>query len=333
VANGVPHEPANVLGDATSDRPPATPSPRDPADVVVLCEVPPAMDAVCRRVPGVNVVDISHGLPDGARGEVLYGGRGPASVDAMSAGVRWVQLVGTGIDGLAPEVRAAPVLTSARGAGAVAIGEYVIASLAAFARDFPANWIHEAPDHWGFQPARTLAGATLALYGFGGIGRRVAGIALALEMEVIALRRHRGPSPVEGVMMAESLDELMRAADHLVLAAPATEATHHAVGAASLAVAKPGLHLVNIARGSLVDQEALRRALDDGTVARASLDVTDPEPLPAGHWLYRHPRVHLTPHASWVGPTMEASTAIFCDNLRRYLAGTPLQGVVGDQGY
>lgn len=319
--------------DETPDSRPATATPRDPADVIVLCEVPVAMDAVRQRVPGVTLVDISRGLPDGARGEVLYGGRGRASVEAMSAGVRWVQLVGTGIDGLAPEVRAAPVLTSARGAGAVAIGEYVIAAMTAFARGFPDNWIHGAPEHWGYQPARTLAGATLALYGLGGIGRRVAGIALALEMEVIALRRHRGSSPVEGVVMAESLEDLVRAADHLVLAAPATEATHHAIGESILAAAKPGLHLVNIARGSLVDQEALRRALDDGTVARASLDVTDPEPLPAGHWLYRHPRVHLTPHASWVGPTMEASTGFFCDNLVRYLEGAPLEGVVGDQGY
>ena len=97
---------------------------------------------------------------------------------------------------------------------------------------------------------------------------------------------------------------------------------------------RPGAHLVNIARGSLVDQEALRVALDDGTVARASLDVTDPEPLPAGHWLYAHPQVFLTPHASWVGPpAFEASTQFFCDNLQRFLDGEPLHGVVGPDGY
>ncbi len=299
----------------------------------MLCEVPPAADRIRQRVPGVTVVDVTGGVPPGARGEVLYGGRGPSSVVAMGRGVQWVQLVGTGVDGLAPEIRSAPVLTSARGAGAVAISEYVVAAMAAFARGFPENWLREPPEHWGFQRARTLAGATLALYGFGGIGQRVARIALALEMEVVALRRRPGPSPVEGVTMVTSLDDLVRSADHLVLAAPATEATRHAVGDATLALAKPGLHLVNIARGSLVDQEALKRALDSGTVARASLDVTDPEPLPAGHWLYHHPNVHLTPHASWVGPTMEASADFFCDNLLRYLAGEPLEGIVGDGGY
>jgi phosphoglycerate dehydrogenase-like enzyme len=316
----------------TDDSPPASrPSPA--ADVVVLCEVSPAVERIRQRVPGVEVVDISGGLPDGVRGEVVYGGRGPASAAAMAGGVRWVQLVGTGIDGLAPEIRAAPVLTSARGAGAVAISEYVIAAMAAFARGFPENWLDRPPEHWGFQRARTLAGATLALYGFGGIGQRIAMIALSMEMEVLALRRRPDRSPVQGVEMVATLGDLVRAADHLVLAAPATEATRQAVGTATLAQAKPGLHLVNIARGSLVDQEALRGALDDGTVARASLDVTDPEPLPADHWMYGHPQVFLTPHSSWVGPTMEASVDFFCDNLVRYLAGDPLEGVVGDQGY
>jgi len=304
-----------------------------PTDVVVLCEVSPAVDRIRQQVPGVTVIDISGGLPDGVRGEIVYGGRGPASVAAMAGGVQWVQLVGTGIDGLAPEIRAAPALTSARGAGAVAISEYVMAAMAAFARGFPQNWLRQPPEHWGFQRAQTLAGATLALYGFGGIGQRVARIALAMEMEVVALRRRPDPSPVDGVEMVATLGDLVRVADHLVLAAPATEATRQAVGATTLAQAKPGLHLVNIARGSLIDQEALRRALDDGTVARASLDVTDPEPLPADHWMYGHPQVYLTPHASWVGPTMEASVDYFCDNLVRYLAGEPLHGVVGDQGY
>jgi phosphoglycerate dehydrogenase-like enzyme len=142
------------------------------------------------------------------------------------------------------------------------------------------------------------------------------------------------PSHVEGVEIVHSLPDLMAASDHLVVAAPATDATHHAINAETLRLLRRGAHLVNIARGSLVDQDALRLALDDGTVARASLDVTDPEPLPAGHWLYTHPKVFLTPHASWVGPPVfEASTELFCDNLERFLAGEPLHGVVGPDGY
>jgi phosphoglycerate dehydrogenase-like enzyme len=91
--------------------------------------------------------------------------------------------------------------------------------------------------------------------------------------------------------------------------------------------------VINIARGSLVDQDALRAGLDDGIIARASLDVVEPEPLPAGHWIYDHPKVFLTPHASWAGPPfMSGATDIFLENLRRYLAGDPLLHRVAD-GY
>jgi phosphoglycerate dehydrogenase-like enzyme len=98
---------------------------------------------------------------------------------------------------------------------------------------------------------------------------------------------------------------------------------------------KPGVHLVNIARGSLIDQDALRQALDSRRVAMASLDVVDPEPLPDGHWMYGDRRVRLSPHISWSSPGSQFRTVeMFLDNLRRYRAGEPLHGVVDlDAGY
>jgi phosphoglycerate dehydrogenase-like enzyme len=268
------------------------------------------------------------------RGEVLFGGFGRNSVKAMTRGVRWAQLIGTGLDGVPPEVRAAPFLTSARGVAAVAISEYVITAMGAFARDFPRNWLSEPPASWFTQPAGLLAGATLGLFGFGGIAQRVARIALAMDMSVVALRRQDLPSPIAGVTMASSFSDLISVADHLVLAAPATDDTRQVINADTLALVRKGVHLVNIARGSLVDQDALCLALDEGTVARASLDVVTPEPLPAGHWMYDHPKVFLTPHASWAGQVQfAAATEYFCDNLERFLAGEPLEGVVGPDGY
>ena len=98
---------------------------------------------------------------------------------------------------------------------------------------------------------------------------------------------------------------------------------------------KRGAHLVNVARGGIVDQEALREALGDGRVARASLDAVEPEPLPEGHWLYTHPRVRLSPHISWSAPeAMPRLFATFRENLRRYRAGEPLEGRVDlERGY
>jgi phosphoglycerate dehydrogenase-like enzyme len=98
---------------------------------------------------------------------------------------------------------------------------------------------------------------------------------------------------------------------------------------AAFASARPGLHLVNVARGSLVDQEALRAALDDGRVTLASLDVVDPEPLPAGHWLFSDPRVRVSAHVAWSKRHAPSEMLdAFADNLRRWIAGEPLHGVV-----
>src|SRR5207248_2708819 len=121
----------------------------------------------------------------------------------------------------------------------------------------------------------------------------------------------------------------------LVVAAPATTRTTHLLDAGAFARVKPGVHLVNIARGALVDQEALQAALDDGRVALASLDVCDPEPPPDGHWLYEHPKVRLSPHVSWSNPAQTARIVeLFVDNLRRFLAGRPLAGEVDPaEGY
>src|SRR5690606_11871055 len=151
---------------------------------------------------------------------------------------------------------------------------------------------------------------TLGIAGYGAIGREVAKRAQALGMDVLALRRGGAAvAPDTGVRAVASVEDLLGASDHVVLALPITPQTRHCINARSLAHAKPGLHLVNIARGALVDQPALLQALDSGRLSGATLDVTDPEPLPEGHALYHHPRVHLTPHVSWAAEGSAALTA------------------------
>jgi phosphoglycerate dehydrogenase-like enzyme len=131
------------------------------------------------------------------------------------------------------------------------------------------------------------------------------------------------------------LETLLRAADHLVLATPGTPETHNLIDARALGLVKPGVHIVNVGRGTVIDHDALRVALDDGRVACASIDTPEPDPLPASHWLYEHPGVRLSPHISWNDPhSNPRRQRMFVENMRRFIAGEPLEGVVDvEHGY
>lgn len=305
--------------------------------VRVLNELgPDAGEKIRAAVPEAETIDLSFdGPPDDV--DVIFGGikSGVLAVDEVPESVRWIALASTGIDQAPAELfdRGA-VVTCARGASAIPIAEFVLAEMLAFEKRVPEIWLDEPPEHWNLKSLGTLWGRTLGLVGLGGIGVEVARRALAFDMQVIATRRSDTPSPLEGVGIVD-LPSVLARADHLVLAVPATAQTHRLLDAGALATVKEGVHLVNVARGSLIDQDALRLALDDGRVAMASLDVCDPEPLPAGHWLYDHPRVRLSAHVSWASPQwIERSVDGFVENLRRYVAGDPLEGVVDPaEGY
>jgi phosphoglycerate dehydrogenase-like enzyme len=272
--------------------------------------------------------------PAGLEAEVFFGGYlgwDPILQWLNATGVQWVQLTGTGVDNVPAEVFDGRTVTCARGASAVPISEWVMAAVLAHAKRFPDTFLHDAPKYWNFPDPLLdrVEGSTLALVGLGGIGSAVARRARAFDMHVRALRRTDAPSPVDGVEMVRSLEELLPGADHVVLAAPATSRTRHLLDADAFGLMKPGVHIVNIARGALIDQDALRVALDNDVVARATLDTVDPEPLPAGHWLYAHRRVHVTAHVSWYTPEMQqAAVDIFVENLGRYVRGEPLLHVV-----
>lgn len=293
--------------------------------------------AAIAAVDGVEVVDVGQELTEGTTGEALFAAwLGHPIFDRLDeVGVRWMHLPGTGVDAWPRELLTGRTVTCARGVSGIPIAEHVLGSMLAFEKRFPETWLDEPPEHWNVAPLGELAGKTLGLVGLGGIGTEIARRAVAFDMDVVALRRTSAPSPVPGVRVVTSLDELLPIADHLVLAAPATARTRFLIGGDALDRVKSGVHLVNIARGSLVDQDALHAALDDGRVALASLDTVDPEPLPEGHWMFAHPRVHLTAHVSWGSPrAFDRITESFVANLRRYVAGEPLDGIVdADEGY
>ena len=295
-------------------------------------------DRIRQAFPDVTVIDIRG--DDAAEGDVLFAvpmhGDVPLLDRLDELGVRWVQLGGTGVDTYPLERVRGRAVTCARGASAVPISEYVLAAMLSFEKHVPDVWISEPPEHWSIASLGTLDGKTLGLVGLGGIGAAVAERALPFGMRVVASRRRpEAGSPVPGVEVLPALDDVLSAADHLVVAAPATPRTRHLLDADALATVRAGVHLVNIARGSLIDQDALRAALDDGRVACATLDVTDPEPLPAEHWLYSHPSVRLTPHVSWSSPRMlDTIVEYFLANLGRWLRDEPLEGLVDiDEGY
>jgi phosphoglycerate dehydrogenase-like enzyme len=287
--------------------------------------------AACPEVETV-VVPTADPIDPGLRADALltlpWGTPNLADVLA-SAGVAWVHTVGTGVDRFPLAVVGDRLLTCSRGASAIPIAEWVLAQMLAFEKELPAVWLREFPTSWNFRPTMGgLYGKTLALVGIGGIGRAVAERALPFGMRVRALRRRPAPSPIPGVEIATSLEDLVATADHLVLVAPATDDTRGLIGDAALGAVKPGVHLVNVARGSLIDENALRAAVDDERVALASLDAVEPEPLPEGHWMYEHPRVHVSAHVSWNGPGGEdVLVGKFIENRRR-LRGEPLEGVV-----
>ena len=219
-------------------------------------------------------------------------------------GLEWIQLISIGVDNYPRWLLQGTRISTAHGSSSQTISDYVLACVLQHALRLHDRRARE-PSQWRQTRAPALAGSTLGLFGFGGIGQALAPKAIALGLRVRALRRSDAPLGVDGVERAADLADLLATSDHLALVAPGTDATHHVIDAAALAHAKPGLHLINVSRGSLVDQAALIAALDAGRLGFASLDVTEPEPLPEGHPLYTHPRVQLTPHTCAISPQVQ----------------------------
>ncbi|KON63342.1 glycerate dehydrogenase [Komagataeibacter europaeus] len=253
-------------------------------------------------------------------------------------GPRWVQLASAGVDGFPQWLLRGRTVTCGRGDAAIPIAEYVLAAILLRAKRLDAI-APDGPDGWlqakALPPLGSLAGQTLGLAGYGAIGRAVAARARAFGMRVLAWRRGPWDHADTDVQPVISPEALIAQSDHLVLALPLTAQTAFCVNAALLARARTGIHLINVARGGLVDQDALLAALDRGQVGFATLDVTTPEPLPRGHPFYSHPAIRLTPHLSWTGPAVGRNLARrIAENLNRFLGDRPLLDVVdADRGY
>ena len=255
--------------------------------------------------------------------------------------LRWVQSPAAGVGSLMfPELLSSPVvITSARGIRARAIAEHVLGVTIALARQLPSAIRAQIAHRWAQQElegatvdVRTLQGQRMGIVGLGAIGLELVKIAAPFGFRVSAIRRRTGeprPDGVESVWPPDRLPDLLAQSDVVVLAAPHTPETKRLIGKRELDCIKRGALLVNIARGKLVDDDAVIEALRDGRLGGAALDVFSEEPLDPASPYWDLPNVIITPHTS--GAMQDYWTplvALFADNLRRFEKGEPLRNVV-----
>jgi phosphoglycerate dehydrogenase-like enzyme len=323
------------------------------------------LERIREAAPGARIVNLSvEGLADGPIDDVEVLLRGFLSSEAFdrllarAPHLRWVHSATSGVErALTPAARARDiVVTNARGVFSRPIAEHVMLMILAISRQLPQLLELQRERTWQPLQGRELRDLTIGVVGFGSLGRSIAALATAFGSRVIALRRNpsagnrpagdvAGPAGPSGagededpflveprlsrVFGPDGLHEFLGQADVVVLAAPLTAATEDLIDAAALAAMKPGAWLVNVARGRLVDDHALIRALADGRIGGAALDTFRDEPLPADSPLWDLPNVIVTPHTSWSSArVLDRSIDLFCDNLRRFRSGEPLRNVV-----
>jgi phosphoglycerate dehydrogenase-like enzyme len=253
--------------------------------------------------------------------------------------LRWIQSASAGVEDLLfPRlVDSEVVLTNARGVYDEAIAEHVIAMLLLFARGLPSVLDHQRAGQWLPHDSERLAGRRVLVVGVGSIGRAVGRACRALGMQVrgVGTSTRAGDEVFERVLGAGSLASGCRWADAVVAVLPGGPGTRHLIDAAAFEAMGPGTRFVNVGRGSTVDEAALVRALRDGRLGGAALDVFETEPLPADSPLWELPNAIVTPHLSGsFGGWREAVVELFVENLERYLTDRPLRNVVDkERGY
>ena len=251
---------------------------------------------------------------------------GPEAVQAMAKmpGLKVVQTLTAGFDRVRPYVPAGAVLCNARGVHDASTAEWVIAAILASVRQFPYFAAEQSRGRWSYRSTDCLAGKTVLIVGYGSIGTAVEARLAGFDVQVrrVARLARAGVSPVA------DLPELLPAADVVILLAPVTSETIGMADAAFLRRMKDGALLVNAARGSLVATADLVAELATGRIS-AALDVTEPEPLEAGHPLWSMPNVLITPHVGASTPVSGlAAVSLVRAQAERYLAGQPLANVI-----
>ncbi|MFP5341483.1 MAG: D-2-hydroxyacid dehydrogenase [Candidatus Limnocylindria bacterium] len=314
------------------------------------------LERIRAAAPGARLVTVSgEGLADGPLEDVEVMLRGWLSSEAFdrlltrAPRLSWVHSATSGVErALTPAaLERGLVVTNARGVFSRPIAEYVLMMILAISRRLPQLLELQHERTWQPLEGAELRDVTVGIVGLGSIGRAVGALATAFGCRVVAVRRRPdggtalpagdpsdddrsfGEVMLDRVGGPDTLPELLAESDFIVLAAPLTAETRDMINAATLALVKPGAWLINVARGRLVDERALLRALRDGPLGGAVLDTFREEPLPPTSPFYGLDNVIVTPHTAWSsGRVLDRSVELFCENLRRYAAGEPLVNVV-----
>jgi phosphoglycerate dehydrogenase-like enzyme len=293
-------------------------------------QVTTTLEETLTALPGAQALALVHG-PQQEAEQVLAALRAPGST------VKWMHFISAGREGY-EELGWPPgvVVTYAGGGVSPAVAEHAMALMLALARRVPDMlqivMARRAWDRTLIAPkARALEGGTLAIVGYGHIGRELAKRARAFDMRVLAIARTPQPDPLlEEALPLSSLHIGLRRADVVAVSIALTPETTHLMDDAAFAACKPGALIINVSRGPVLDQKALVRALQTGHLGGAAVDVSDPEPLPPDDPLWTCPNVIVSPHFAGSGSprSIERLAAGVADNLRRFMAGQPLQHVV-----
>jgi phosphoglycerate dehydrogenase-like enzyme len=302
---------------------------------------PPASlaDALRSRWPAMRVVHLPDydRLPQELPDTDIFVGYSLRANQLLGAKkLKWIHSTAAGVAQLMyPELRDSGILvTNPSGIFSVPMAEHTMGLLIALARNFPDCVRHQDQSRWGQQELwdqpqhlNELNGQIVLIVGYGSIGRELARRVKAFDMRVwgVSLSGKGDASLAEKIVPISQLPEVLPHADYVVVAAPETSETRHLIGAPELARLKPSACLINVARGSLLDQSALLAALQQKKMAGAALDVTDPEPLHAADPLWKAPNLLITPHTSAISDRLwPRQTALMLDLLERWFAGRDL---------
>jgi len=256
-------------------------------------------------------------------------------VFAMCPRVRWVHSRSAGLDGvLSSEIVESPVpVTNGSGVFSPPLGEFALGAILYFAKDFRRMIRSQEAGVWDQFDMPEIAGQTVGIVGYGDIGRAVAARVRPMGMRVLAVKRHVLPYSadplVDKIYPPEERLEMISRADYIVASAPLTPETRGMVGEPEFAAMKREAVVINIGRGPVIDEAAMVRALSDGRIKGAALDVFDTEPLPAGHALYQLKNVLLSAHCADHTPDwLERAMRFFLEQFERFRKGEPLVNVV-----